>query len=113
MLVASWNLNGRTGKAASKLGLLLGELGGADIVLLQEVARGATAPFCSAAALDWCVHAGEEFADLLHALGRSGARCVAIAGRGSQPRGVTTFPDVPLPEKVLAAWIDVGAVTLT
>ena len=36
MRVASWNLMGRSGRAAASLGSLLRDRGGADLVLLQE-----------------------------------------------------------------------------
>lgn len=116
--VASWNLNQRTGEAAARLGSLLAAQGGADLVLLQEVSQGGLPRFCEAAGLDWFVHLREEFFDLLSVRGRASgwaaqARCVAIAGRGERMRGATVFPDLPLPEKVLAGWIDMGGVRTT
>lgn len=116
--IATWNLHGRTSDAAARLGTLLAEQGGADLVLLQEVSQGGLPRFCDAAGLDWAVHVRDQFGDLLQLRGRAGGldaegnkhanpRAVAIAGRGEPMRGATTFPDLPLPEKVLAGWIDI------
>ena len=38
---------------------------------------------------------------------------VALAGRGEPPRCPVVFPDVPLPEKVMAASVDLDGVTTT
>jgi endonuclease/exonuclease/phosphatase family metal-dependent hydrolase len=122
--VASWNLEARTGDAASNLGTLLADCGGADLVLLQEASSGGMAKFCEAAELDWWVHIRDEFPDLLRVSGRAGGtsssgekypapRCVAMAGRGSPPTGIAPFPDLPLPEKALAAWVDLGGIETT
>jgi len=121
---ASWNLHGRTGDAAARLGALLAEQGGADLVLLQEASRGGLPRFCEAAGLDWWVHVRDEFGDLLRFRGRAGGidalgnkhanpRSVAIAGRGEPMRGATPFPDLLLPEKVLAGWIDIEGQSIT
>lgn len=118
--IASWNLCERSGDAAARLGTVLADLGSADLVMLQEVSRGGLPRFVEAAGLDWWVHARQEFKDLLRVRGRAGGhkfdgdgrhstgRCVAIAGRGEQLRGACAFPDAPLPEKVLAGWLDIG-----
>jgi endonuclease/exonuclease/phosphatase family metal-dependent hydrolase len=122
--VASWNLQGRSGDAAARLGSLLADRGGADLVLLQEASHRGLGRFCEAAGLDWGVHIREVFPDLLRVRGRAGGRgsdgsmhgvprAVAIAGRGETLNGATSFPDVPLPEKVLAGWLDVGDVRTT
>lgn len=102
-----------------RLGSVLGGLGSADLALLQEVSMSGLPRFCEAAGLDWWVHVGGAFPDLLRVRGRtstmgddgrkkSGPRCVALAGQGAPLRGATPFPDVPLPEKVLAGWVDFG-----
>jgi len=117
--VATWNLQGRTGDAARRLGSLLAEVGGADVVLLQESAPSGLDGFVEAAGLDWGVNVRDRFHDLLRARGRAGGvgsdgtrsqsgRPVAIAGRGEPVRGLTAFPDAPLPEKVVAGWVDVA-----
>ena len=107
--VATWNLQGRTSGAAARLGSLLADHGGADLVLLQEASQAGLPGFCEAAGLDWAVHVRDEFYDLLAVRGRaSGPRSVAIAGTGEQLRGPTAFPGVPLPEKVQAGWLDIG-----
>jgi hypothetical protein len=111
--LASWNLNGRAGRAAERLGDMFRDEGGADLVLLQEVSLGGLPRFCDAAALDWWVHVGAEFPDLLRARSRPLAHRVAIGGRGARLRGAMPFPDLPLPEKVLAGWIDIGGVPTT
>jgi endonuclease/exonuclease/phosphatase family metal-dependent hydrolase len=118
--IASWNLCQRSGDAAARLGTVLTDLGGADLVTLQEASRGGLPRFVEAAGLDWGVHVRTEFDDLLRVRGRAGGdrfagdgkhstgRCVAIAGRGERLRGACAFPDVPLPEKVMAGWFDLG-----
>lgn len=117
--IASWNLQGRSGDAAARLGTMVKDQGGADLVLLQEASALGLDEFCHAADLDWSVHIADLVPDLLHIRGRAGgtapdgseyprARCVAIAGRGTPLRSPTAFPDLPLPEKVLAGWTDVG-----
>lgn len=122
--MASWNLNQRTGEAAARLGSLLAAHGGADLVLLQEASAGGLPYFCEAAGLDWSAHVRDEFFDLLRVRGRAGgpapngntfpnARAVAIAGRGERLRGAVPFAEVPLPEKVMAGWVDVGGVRTT
>lgn len=122
--IATWNLSQRTEQAAGRLGAVLARHGGADVVLLQEVSKGGIEPFCEAAGLEWWAHVGHDFGDLLWLRGRSGghnrygekrqgARQVAIAGRGKPIRGVTPFPDLPLPEKVLAGWIDIDGQATT
>lgn len=80
--------------------------------------------FCAAAGFDWWVHLGERFGDLVWVRGRAGghdrygqgrpnARTVALAGRGEPVRGATPFPDLPLPEKVLAGWVRIGGELVT
>lgn len=122
--VASWNLKARTGEAAARLGTVLADHGGADLVLLQEASQSGLPYFCEAAGLDWHVHVRDEFFDLLRVRGRAGgpapngnkypnARAVAVAGRVERFRGTTAFPEVPLPEKVMAGWVDLGGVRTT
>lgn len=121
--IASWNLHGRF-DAATRLGRLLAACGGADLVLLQEASQRGMESFCAAAGLDWWVHVRGEFFDLLKVRGRAGGtapdgtrhgtpRAVAIAGRGASVRQPVPFPDVLLPEKVMAGWVDVGGVRTT
>jgi hypothetical protein len=56
--VASWNLNGATGKRAAGLGALLARSGVTPrVVMLQEAADSGVETFCEAAGLDWCVSA--------------------------------------------------------
>lgn len=117
--IASWNLKGRSGGAAGRLGSLLAECGGADLVLLQEASRRGLDEFREAAGLDWAVHVRDVCGDLLWVRRRWGyvdqrgyrvgePRSVAIAGRGAPLRGPTTFPDIWYPEKVMAGWLDLG-----
>lgn len=125
MRIATWNLHGNGGRAR-EMGALLSELGGADLVLMQEAPQSALPTFCEAAGLDWHEHVRDRYFDLLDVSSRTGARaedgrrhgvprCVAIGGRR-----VTTghfrsiaFPQVPLPEKVLGGWIDVEGQRVT
>lgn len=122
--VASWNLNQRTGEAAARLGSLLAAKGGADLVLLQEASSGGLRYFCEGAAMDWHVHIRSEFFDLLRVRGRAGGlaedgskfpsgRGVAIAGRAERLRGAVPFAEAPVPEKVMAGWLDVGGTRTT
>lgn len=122
--VGSWNLQQRAGDAAAHLGSVFADTGGADLVLLQEASQGGLGPFCTAGGLDWHAHVRDWFPDLLGVRGRAGGvgsdgvrhanpRAVAIAGRGAPIRGVVAFPDLPLPEKLLAGWIEVGGVRVT
>ena len=117
--IATWNLKARTGKAAAKLGLFLADQGGADLVLLQEASVEGLRAFRKAAGLGWGVHVREDYYDLLRVRGAAGQkneageknqnrRGVAVAGRGDGPAGVTAFPEMPLPEKVMAAWVRIG-----
>ncbi|MCP4303547.1 MAG: endonuclease/exonuclease/phosphatase family protein [bacterium] len=113
MRVASWNLAGRSGDTAARLGAVLANHGGADLVLLQEASKRGLPEFAEAAGLDWHTHIRSLAPDLLKARGRSGKpgsrgrpRSVALAGRGGPAASPVVFPDVPLPEKVMAAWID-------
>jgi hypothetical protein len=121
--VASWNLHGNFG-GSERLGHMLADLGGADVVLIQESSHRGIKAFCEAAGLDWSVHVRDLFFDLLKARRRAGGRdldghnhrtprSVAIAGRGAPLRGPTAFPDMPLPEKVMAGWLDLGGVRTT
>jgi endonuclease/exonuclease/phosphatase family metal-dependent hydrolase len=120
MKVASWNLKGRSGSAAASLGSLLRDLGGADLVLLQEASPKGIEKFSDAAGLDWVLHIRDVAPEMLSAQGRSGKkggrgrpRSVALAGRGNPARCPVVFPDVPLPEKVMAASVDLDGVTTT
>ncbi|MFN8422065.1 MAG: hypothetical protein U0470_01310 [Anaerolineae bacterium] len=116
--IATWNLSQRSELAAERLGGLLGELGGADIVCLQEASLNGIAGFCREAGLTWWVSARTAFDGLLRASGRIGAgwrspRAVAVAGRGHMLAEVRGFEDVPLPEKVMAGRWDVGGSPVT
>lgn len=116
--VASWNLGGRTGKAAARLGAALDAQGGADLALLQEASPIGLSAFCEAAGLDWGLHIKDVASELLRVRGRSGngrraPRSVALAGRGQLARCPVVFPDLPLPEKVIAAWVDLDGVAVT
>jgi endonuclease/exonuclease/phosphatase family metal-dependent hydrolase len=125
MRIASWNLHQRAGDAAARLGSVLADLGGADIVLLQESSQNGLNRFVKAAGLDWGVHLRDHFFDLLRVRGRAGrtsvddgerfpnGRCVAIAGRGEPLRNPCAFPDSPVPEKVMAGWVDIDGVRTT
>jgi len=107
MRIATWNLQGKRGDSAKRLGQTLAEANGADIALLQEVNPDGFEGFLNAAGLDWGIHVGLEFPEMLRAVKRAdGPRSVAIAGRGARPKTFTPFPDAPLPEKILAAWIE-------
>lgn len=118
--VASWNLHWAAGKRAKRLGELLKRTGGApNIAMLQEADPNGLDEFCDSAGLTWWVAAQTAFPDLLAVRGRDGAgrprrpRGVALAGTGTPARSPLVFPDIPLPEKVLAAWIDVGGQPVT
>ena len=120
MRVASWNLMGRSGRAAASLGSLLRDRGGADLVLLQEASPRGMEKFIEAAGLDWSLHIRDVAPEMLSERGRSGKkggrgrpRSVALAGRGEPARNPEVFPDVPLPEKVMAASVDLDGVTTT
>ena len=120
MRVASWNLMGRSGRAAACLGSLLRDRGGADLVLLQEASPRGMEKFIEAAGLDWSLHIRDVAPEMLSERGRSGKkggrgrpRSVALAGRGDPARCPEVFPDVPLPEKVMAASVDLDGVTTT
>jgi len=109
---ASFNLNGAMGERASRLGLLLRSQGPVRVALLQEAVPAGLDRFAEAAGLDWWFSVENLFPDLLTVSGRDGSgssrrpRGVAIAGTESPLRGPIPFPDVPLPEKVLAGWLD-------
>jgi endonuclease/exonuclease/phosphatase family metal-dependent hydrolase len=118
--VASWNLQWAQGARARRLGELL--IRGRDtpqIVLLQEANPDGLDEFCTAAGLSWFVSVHACFADLLSVRGRDGAdrsrrpRGVAIAGTGTPLRSPVAFPDLPLPEKVLAGWVDLAGRRVT
>ncbi len=125
MRVASWNLRQRAREAAGRLGSILAEFGGAGVVLLQESSQNGLSEFVEAAGLDWGVHLRDHFYDLLRVRGRAGrsavddgerfpnGRCVAIAGRGELLRNPCVFPDAPIPEKVMAGWVDIDGVRTT
>lgn len=107
MRIATWNLQNRVGDAAKRLGETLARAHGADIVLLQEVNPEGFETFLDAAGLDWGIHVGDEFPEMLRAVKRAdGPRSAAIGGRGAKPKTFTPFPDAPLPEKILATWIE-------
>jgi len=102
------------------LGALLSDRGGADLVLLQEASAKGMREFCHAAGLDWVLHIRDIAPEMLSMRGRSGQtgsrgrpRSVAIAGRGEPARSPVVFPEVPLPEKVMAASVDLDGVTTT
>ena len=120
MQVASWNLKGRSGGAAASLGSLLRDRGGADLVLLQEASPRGMEKFIEAAGLDWSLHIRDVAPEMLSERGRSGKkggrgrpRSVALAGRGEPARNPEVFPDVPLPEKVMAATVQLDGVDTT
>ena len=120
MRVASWNLKGRSGRAAASLGSLLRYRGGADLVLLQEASRRGMARFIEAAGLDWSLHIRDVAPEMLSERGRSGKeggrgrpRSVALAGRGEPARCPEVFPGVPLPEKVMAATVQLDGLDAT
>lgn len=120
MRVASWNLKGRSGSAAAELGSFLSTCGGADLVLLQEASQRGVKDFTDAAGLEWSLHIRDVAPSVLSERGRSGGpggrgrpRSVAIAGRGEPPSRPKVFPEVPLPEKVMAATISQWGVEMT
>lgn len=114
MRIATWNLQGKSGDSAKRLGQTLAEANGADIVLLQEVSPDGFEGFRKAAGLDWGIHVGLEFPEMLRAVNRAdGPRSVAIAGRGAKPKTFTPFPDAPLPEKILATLIEHEGIPIT
>ena len=120
MRVASWNLMGRSGRAAASLGSLLRDRGGADLVLLQEASPRGMEKFIEAAGLDWSLHIRDVAPEMLSERGRSGKkggrgrpRSVALAGRGEPARNPEVFPNVPLPEKVMAATVQLDGVDTT
>jgi hypothetical protein len=90
------------------------------LVLLQEASPKGIEKFSDAAGLDWVLHIRDVAPEMLSARGRSGKkggrgrpRSVALAGRGEPARNPEVFPDVPLPEKVMAATVDLDGVTTT
>jgi endonuclease/exonuclease/phosphatase family metal-dependent hydrolase len=107
--VATWNMNGATGKRARRLGDFLARIGKIPrVVMLQEAADADVERFCEAAGLDWCVCVKTAFGELMSVRGRSGrSRGVALAGSGSPLRSPIALPDVPLPEKVIAGWLEI------
>ena len=120
MRVASWNLMGRSGRAAASLGSLLRDRGGADLVLLQESSPRGMEQFIEAAGLDWSLHIRDIAPEMLSERGRSGhkggrgrPRSVALAGRGEPAPNPEVFPNVPLPEKVMAATVQLDGVDTT
>ena len=79
------------------------------VVMLQEVNESGVEVFCEAAGLEWCTCVKTTFPELMSVRDRAGdCRGVAIAGSGPPLRAPIPFADVPLPEKVLAGWIDIG-----
>jgi endonuclease/exonuclease/phosphatase family metal-dependent hydrolase len=113
---------GRRLDDAAFLGSLLRDQGGADLVLLQEASPLGMEKFSEAAGLDWVLHIRDVAPAMLNERGRGqywlsgqyqGARSVALAGRGEPARCPVVFPDVPLPEKVMAASVDLDGVTTT
>jgi len=89
-------------------------------VLLQEASPKGIKKFSDAAGLDWVLHVRDVAPEMLGARGRSGKkggrgrpRSVALGGRGEPARCPVVFPDVPLPEKVMAASVDLDGVTTT
>jgi endonuclease/exonuclease/phosphatase family metal-dependent hydrolase len=114
MRIATWNLHGASGRTATRLGDAFHAVGGADLVLLQEVSVTGLPRFQDAAGLDWAFHVGQEFPEMLRVVSRNiGPRCVAIGGRGPRPSRLAPFPDMLLPEKILAAWTSVDGQLLT
>jgi hypothetical protein len=76
--------------------------------------------FIEAAGLDWSLHIRDVAPEMLSERGRSGKkggrgrpRSVALAGRGEPARNPEVFPDVPLPEKVMAATVQLDGVDTT
>ena len=89
-------------------------------MLLQEASPKGIKKFSDAAGLDWVLHVRDIAPEMLGARGRSGKkggrgrpRSVAVAGQGDPARCPVVFPDVPLPEKVMAASVDLDGVTTT
>ena len=89
-------------------------------MLLQEASPKGIKKFSDAAGLDWVLHVRTVAPEMLSARGRSGKkggrgrpRSVALAGRGDPARCPVVFPDVPLPEKVMAASVDLDGVPTT
>ena len=114
--VTTWNLGGAVGRRVRRQGELIRDIGGIDLVFLQEANERALEEFVDAAGLDWGCSVRRLFPELLLVTaknGRNRRRAVAIAGRGPELRSPTPFPDLPLPEKVLAGWVDVAGHPVT
>jgi hypothetical protein len=76
--------------------------------------------FIDAAGLDWSLHIRDVAPEMLSERGRSGKggsrgrpRSVALAGRGEPARNPEVFPNAPLPEKVMAATVQLDGVDTT
>jgi len=89
-------------------------------VLLQEASPRGMEKFIEAAGLDWSLHIRDVAPEMLSERGRSGKkggrgrpRSVALAGRGEPARNPEAFPNVPLPEKVMAATVQLDGVDTT
>lgn len=112
MKIATWNISQAVGERAEIAGRRLCDHE-VDIALLQEVSSRSFATLQREAGFDWGIHLAHEFGPMLDVIGRGNTRCVAIAGRNSECEAATPFPDLHLPEKVLAAWVVVDGVRIT
>ena len=112
MKVATWNVNQAGDERAEIAGRTLREHE-VDIALLQEVSPSSFATLQREAGFDWGISLARNFGPMLDVVGRGGTRCVAIAGKNSECLASSPFPDLHLPEKVLAAWVDVSGVLVT
>jgi hypothetical protein len=112
MKVATWNINQAVGERAAIAGSTLREHD-VDIALLQEVSPRSFATIQREAGFDWGVNLAHEFGPMLDVIGRGATRCVAIAGKNSECQAAAPFPDLHLPEKVLAAWVNVDGARVT
>lgn len=117
--VATWNISWAVHDRAARLGALVAERGPVSLIFLQEANPAGLDRFSEAAGLDWWCSVDSAFPDLLAARGRvarrrsRAPRAAAIAGVGEGLRSPTPFPDVPLPEKVLAGWAPIDGTLAT
>ncbi len=89
-------------------------------MLLQEASPRGMEKFIEAAGLDWSLHIRDIAPEMLSERGRSGhkggrgrPRSVALAGRGEPARNLEVFPNAPLPEKMMAATVQLNGVDTT